>query len=128
MAPGQVAEAWLNSAHAGCLLVGLLGAWYPSSLVTVPDSRPDQRRGEAELAPRLRRTLQLVYAVDGVVAVRVWQWGLNVAIGVRGGSMASPTELIRRVQAAVAGLSEPGEAWDFGLLEDPTCSRPDDAT
>jgi hypothetical protein len=94
----------------------------------MPESRAAQPTGEAELGPRLRRTLQLAYAVDGVVAVRVWQWGPNVAVGVRGGASASPTDLVRRVQAAVAGLREPGEAWDFGVLEDPTSYRPEETT
>jgi hypothetical protein len=69
------------------------------------------------LDPRVRRTLELVYAVEGVIAVRVWQWGKSVAIGVQGGTASSPVDLVRRVEAAVAGLREPGEAWDFGILE-----------
>jgi hypothetical protein len=94
----------------------------------MPESRADHPPAEEKLASRLRRALQLAYAVDGVVAVRVWQWGPNVAVGVRGGAWASPTDLVRRVQAAVAGLREPGEAWDFGVLEDPTCCQPGETT
>jgi hypothetical protein len=55
-----------------------------------------------------------------VVAARVWQWPGRVAVGVRGGNATSAPELIRRVEAAVAGLRETGETWDFGILEDPT--------
>jgi hypothetical protein len=85
--------------------------------VTTESGTHEASKG-ATLAPRLRRTLELAYAVDGVVAVRVWQWGLNVAIAVRGSAAASPADLVRRVEAAVAGLREPGEAWDFGVLQE----------
>jgi hypothetical protein len=68
--------------------------------------------------PRLRRVLELVYGVEGVVSARVWQWAGRVAIGVRGGSTTSPMDLIRRIEAAVAGLREPDEHWDFGILEE----------
>ncbi len=70
------------------------------------------------LPPRLRRTLELVYGVEGVVEARIWQWPGRVAVGVRGGTATSPTELVRRVEVAVAGLREPEENWDFGILEE----------
>jgi hypothetical protein len=91
-------------------------------------SGADHSETGAPLAPRLQRALQLAYAVDGVAAVRVWQWGPNVAIGVRGSAAASPADLVRRVEAAVAGLREPGEAWDFGVLEEPAGGRPLETT
>jgi hypothetical protein len=72
----------------------------------------------SELSPRLRRTLELVYGVEGVVAARVWHWAGRVAVGVRGAGL-TPPDLILRVEAAVAGLREAGEVWDFGILEDP---------
>jgi len=75
-------------------------------------------QGKPELPPRLRRTLELVYNVEGVVAVRVWQWPGRVAVGVRGGATTVPAELIRRVEAAVAAMREPDEAWDFGILDE----------
>jgi len=62
--------------------------------------------------------LELVYGVEGVVAARVWQWGDRVAVGVRGGIATTPAALIKHVESAVAGLREPGEVWDFGILED----------
>src|SRR5580693_968480 len=34
------------------------------------------------LPVRLKRTLELAYAVEGVVAARVWQWPGRVAVGV----------------------------------------------
>ncbi len=76
-----------------------------------------------ETPPRLRRTLELVYNVDGVVAARVWQWTENlgrderVAVAVRANSTSSPNDVLRRVEAAVEGIREPGEAWEFGLLD-----------
>lgn len=77
-------------------------------------SKPTQ-----ELSPRLRRTLELVYGVEGVVAARVWQWPGRVAVGIRGGPATAP-DLIKRVEDAVAGLREAGEVWEFGILDDPT--------
>lgn len=65
----------------------------------------------------MRRTLELVYGVEGVTAARVWHWPGCVAVGVRPGAFASPNELLHRVERAVAGLREPEETWDFGLLE-----------
>jgi hypothetical protein len=76
-----------------------------------------------ELSPRMRRMLEIVYAVDGVAAARVWQWpgdgGLSktIAIAVRPAPRTSPQELLQRVEAAVAGMREPDEEWEFGLLE-----------
>ena len=71
------------------------------------------------LDPRVRRAIELVYGVEGVVAARVWQWPGRVAIGVRGGPSTSPADLLHRVARAVAPLREPDEQWEFGLLEDP---------
>jgi hypothetical protein len=77
---------------------------------------------QSELPARLRRTLELVYGVEGVVAARVWQLPGRVAIGVRGSLTTTPQELLRRVESAVAGLREPEESWDFGILEDEVTS------
>jgi hypothetical protein len=68
--------------------------------------------------PKLRRVLELVYSVEGVVSARVWQWPGRIAVGVRGAQTTSPTDLIRRIEVAVAGLREADESWDFGILED----------
>jgi hypothetical protein len=73
---------------------------------------------DANLSPRLRRTLELVYGVEGVVEARIWQWPGCVAVGVRGGQSTSPTDLVRRVEVAVAGVRDPEESWDFGILGD----------
>jgi hypothetical protein len=70
-----------------------------------------------ELPPRIRRTLELVYGVEGVTAARVWHWPGRVAVGVRPAMLSAPAELLKRVERAVAGLREPDETWEFGLLE-----------
>lgn len=69
------------------------------------------------LPARIRRTLELVYGVEGVTAARVWHWPGRVAVGVRPALSSAPAELLRRVESAVAGLREPDESWDFGFLE-----------
>ncbi len=69
--------------------------------------------------PRIRRILELVYGVEDVTSARVWQWPGRISVGVRSAKMSAPSELIRRVEQAVAGLREPEETWDFGLLETP---------
>ena len=68
------------------------------------------------LPPRLRRTLELVYGVEGVVGAKVWQDGDRVAVAVRPSPTSAPAELLWRVEVAVSGLREPEETWDFGLL------------
>jgi hypothetical protein len=83
--------------------------------------------GAKPLPPKLRRALELAYGVEGVVAARLWHWPGRIAVGVRGGSATSPMDLLRRVEVAVAGLREPNESWDFGILEDesPAGSAPE---
>ncbi len=82
----------------------------PSDTATVP------ARAEA-LPPRIRRTLELVYGVEGVTAARVWHWPGQISVGVRPAMMSAPSELLRRVESAVAGLREPDETWEFGLMD-----------
>ena len=84
-------------------------------MASAPDAHGESR---GDLPPRLRRTLELVYSVPGVVAARVWQCPGRIAVGVRGGPATTAASLLYRVQSAVAGLQEPGEDWDFGILED----------
>jgi hypothetical protein len=62
--------------------------------------------------------MELVYGVEGVVAARIWQWPGRVAVGVRGAVLSSPADLLRRVELVVIALREPGETWDFGILND----------
>jgi len=68
--------------------------------------------------PAVRRVLEVVYTVDGVVAARVWQSPGKMAVGVSGRRGTSPNDLLRRVEAAVVGLREPGITWDFGWLQE----------
>jgi hypothetical protein len=83
------------------------------------------------LPSKVRRTLELAYAVEGVVSARVWQWPGCIAVGIRGSGSASPADLLRRVQIAVAGLRNADERWEFGILDDetiPASSPPAPAT
>jgi hypothetical protein len=61
--------------------------------------------------------MELVYAVEGVTAARIWHWPGKIAIAVKGSHAATGAELLGRVEAAVAGMREPGESWEFGLLD-----------
>ena len=90
---------------------------YPGALMS---SAPGVRKEHLpDLPPRLKRILELVYAVPGVVAAQVWQCPGRIAVGVRGGiGTAAPACLLDIVQSAVEGLKEPGETWEFGILED----------
>lgn len=81
------------------------------------DPRTPPGPPETDLDPRIRRTLELVYQVEGVLAAKVWAMPDRVAVGVKLGSGHGPTEVIARLEQVTLGLREPGETWDFGLLE-----------
>jgi hypothetical protein len=66
--------------------------------------------------PRIKRILEVTYAIEGVSAARVWLWPGRIALGVRARELAEH-ELIRRVDQATKHLREADETWDFGLLE-----------
>ncbi len=91
-------------------------------MLTNPTTRMNEPK-DAPLPPRLKRTLELVYHVEGVVAARVWLWTENkgadekVAVAVRATSTTGPADVLRRVEIAVEGMRQPGEAWEFGLLD-----------
>jgi hypothetical protein len=68
---------------------------------------------------RLRRAVELAYAVEGVIGARVWKSDDVIAIGIRAAPNASPNDLLRRVEIAVSSLREPEEKWEFGLLDEP---------
>jgi hypothetical protein len=78
--------------------------------------------------PKLRRVLEVVYGVDGVAGARVWQWPGHVAVGVLPSPLVGATELIARVERATAGLRDPDEAWDFGLLDLDEATRESDGS
>lgn len=82
-----------------------------------PASAPPAASAATALPPRIRRTLELVYGVEGVTAARVWHWPGRVSVGVRPTMLSAQSELLRRVEHAVSGLREPDETWDFGLLD-----------
>jgi hypothetical protein len=67
---------------------------------------------------RAQRTLELVYEVEGVGAARVWMWAGRAAVAVRGPGGTPSPELLRRVEAAIIGMRETGETWEFGFLQD----------
>jgi hypothetical protein len=71
----------------------------------------------SDIDPRVRRTLELVYQVEGVVAAKVWAMPDRVAVGVKLGNGHGAPDVIARIQVVTAALRAPGEAWDFGLLE-----------
>jgi hypothetical protein len=71
-----------------------------------------------ELPTRLKRTLEVVYALEGVAGAKVWQWDGKVAVGIRPSAAHATPELLTRVARAVEMLREPGETWEFGLLEE----------
>ncbi|MCL2725815.1 MAG: hypothetical protein FWD69_15415 [Polyangiaceae bacterium] len=78
---------------------------------------PEPVAAPPPLPSRIRRTLELVYSVEGVTAARVWHWPGRVSVGIRPATRSAPSEILRRVESAVSGLREPDETWDFGLLD-----------
>jgi hypothetical protein len=86
-------------------------------MVSTDDPPPPDGREPSDLDPRIRRTLELVYQVEGVVAAKVWAMPERVAVGVRIGTGHGAPEVLRKIEQATSNLREPGETWDFGLLE-----------
>jgi hypothetical protein len=80
--------------------------------VVEPADRP-----KTTLPTRLRRALELVYAVEGVVGAQIWQWTGGVAVGVAVSQGSPLQEVLRRVEAAVAPVKHVEEVWEFGLLD-----------
>lgn len=67
---------------------------------------------------KLERALEVVYGVEGVVGARVWEGEGLVAVGVRTAPNTSADDVLRRVKDAVRRLREPGERWEFGLIDE----------
>jgi hypothetical protein len=82
----------------------------------MPPLPPAPPAPPVELSPRLRRAIEVVYALEGVVAVRLWQWPGNVALGVMTAPPGSD-EILRRIDVVTTALREPGETWELGLLD-----------
>ncbi len=72
---------------------------------------------EGELDPRIRRTLELVFQVSGVVGAKVWSMPDRMAVGVKIGAGHGAAGVLARLEQVTVALREPGETWDFGLLE-----------
>ncbi len=66
---------------------------------------------------RLRRVLEVAYGVEGVVAARVWQTDQGITVAVTPSPTAGPVHILRLVESALSALQQPGESWNFGLLE-----------
>lgn len=72
-----------------------------------------------ELPPRLRRILEIVYAVEGVSGARVWELDDgSVAVAVRPSPFATPVELVRRVDKALDVVRNEGGPCEVGLLDE----------
>jgi hypothetical protein len=71
----------------------------------------------SELPEKVKRTLEIVYALEGVSAARVWQWPGRMAVAVRGQGV-SEDALLARVSTALNALKDPEEQWEFGILQD----------
>jgi hypothetical protein len=67
---------------------------------------------------KMKRVLRIVYGIEGVSAARVWQWPGRVAVAVSGKGIAEEA-LLKRVEIALNALRDPGEEWEFGILQDP---------
>jgi hypothetical protein len=81
-------------------------------------SMTDAAETKERLPPRLRRILEVVYAIEGVAEARVWEWEKSVAVGVRPMAGTFAPDLLRRVESQVVVVREPGESWTFGVLDD----------
>ena len=82
------------------------------------DPKVSERDTPPPSSSRVRRTLELVYEVEGVGAAKVWMWAGRAAVAVRGIGGITSQDLLRRVEAAVIGMREVGETWEFGVLQD----------
>jgi hypothetical protein len=45
-------------------------------------------------------------------------WAGGAAVAVQGVGGTTSQDLLRRVEAAVIGMRETGETWEFGFLQD----------
>lgn len=71
-----------------------------------------------ELPEKVKRTLEIVYGIEGVAAARVWQWPGRMAVAVKCQGI-SEAALLTRVSTALNALKDPEEEWEFGILQDP---------
>jgi hypothetical protein len=69
-------------------------------------------------ARRAKQIEDAVLELDGVVAVRVWESGSQVEIGVRVGPVDGVTSVLHHVQELVDAMRAPDEEWSVGLLSE----------
>ena len=67
---------------------------------------------------KLERALEITYAIEGVVAARVWEADGLIAVGIRAAASVNGDEVLRRVEEALRRLKDPGEIWELGLIDD----------
>ena len=79
---------------------------------------PDEDASDEKKRIRAKRIVELVYAVEGVVSVRLWSEEERIAVGVRGNDVVAPTDLVARVKSALAGITHAGETIEVGMLGD----------
>jgi hypothetical protein len=77
----------------------------------------DDAKDEAAIDPRVRKILEAVYEVEGVVGAKVWVLPAHVAVALRVGNRYGASDVIAHVVTATSSLRDPDEAWDFGLLD-----------
>jgi hypothetical protein len=77
----------------------------------------DADANEATIDPRVRKILEAVYEVEGVVGAKVWVLPAHVAVALRVGNLHGAADVIAQVVTATTSLRDPDEAWDFGLLD-----------
>jgi hypothetical protein len=78
----------------------------------------DEEADGAELPPRLRRAIELIYQVEGVTAAKIWHWAGRTAVGLSLTAASIPADVFGRVESVVAPLREVDETWEVGLLVD----------
>ena len=71
----------------------------------------------SDLDPRVRETLRRVYDVEGVIAAKVWSMPERMFVGVRVAHGHGLDRVLMRVHRATQELAEPGEQWEFGVLD-----------
>lgn len=81
------------------------------------DATVDDDKDDAAIDPRVRKIIEAVYEVEGVVGAKVWVLPGHVAVALRVGNRHGASDVIAQVVTATTSLRDPDEAWDFGLLD-----------
>ena len=67
---------------------------------------------------RARRIQEALLEIDGVVAVRVWESGSQVEIGIQPAPTDAPSAVLLRAREVTEALRGPDETWEIGLLNE----------